>query len=159
VEFAPWNGQAGLAWLVPVSFFVWYFLTPLGPERLPFVVASRAFDIDWHLRPRQQGTGFCFDASGLWIHAGLRRPINPEICLSQIAGPLAAAIPGVAGDHRGIEAGLACEEVFFTQMVVGKQRVGKVYSATDAAGHTTTVIECPPGYCFQRFDGDCPAEC
>lgn len=136
---------AGLAWLIPAFCVVEIYGTPLGPEKLHFAVGDRAFDIDWHLRPRPALKGFCFDASGQGLYADSRyMPPNPEICVSEIEASLVATIPSVAGERRWIEAGLNCEDV----LVSG----GRICSAADAAGRTATLIECSHSDCLHHFD-------
>jgi hypothetical protein len=84
---------AGLAWLIPALFVVGIYLTPLGPDKFHFAVGDQAFDVDWHLNPRAafRADGFCFDTSSLQLYAGSRRrPLNQEICVTKIDGPLVA---------------------------------------------------------------------
>ncbi len=136
-------GLVALAWTIPAGFAVDVFLTPVGTERVHFSVGDRDLWVDWRLKPYQFQAQLCFAAGGLY--AGLHFTTNDNVCLSKAASALVPEAATV-GDNRLMEAGLKCGDALFSG------RPGKVCFENDAAGRTTTLIRCPPGYCNLQFD-------
>jgi hypothetical protein len=145
---------AAASWLIPLSFSVAYFETPLGPENIRFKVADQSVVLDWHLSPRSEKAGFSFDAAkrGPYESRG-RRQFNRRIYISETREALSPLWPSPIGSsgeikRQWIQAGLRCEE----REVERKPR--QLCTALDDIGQTTTLVECRPGYCFHRFDHD-----
>lgn len=139
-------------WLIPLSFSVFYFATPLGPEKIRFVVADQTFVLDWHLDPRSEEAGFSFEAAKRGSDESWgRHQINRRLYISDMGKALSPLWPIPSGRESGrqwIEAGLTCEE----QGIEDKFR--RICVAGDGAGRTATLIDCRRGYCFHRFDHD-----
>jgi hypothetical protein len=125
------------------GFAVDAFLTPVGAERVHFSVGDREFWVDWRQKPYQFREQLCFAPTGLYV--GLHFTTNPDVCISKAASALAPDDAAV-GDTELTAAGLKCRDAMFSG------RAGKSCFGNDAAGRTTTLIQCPPGYCSLRFD-------
>jgi hypothetical protein len=140
----------GAALSTPLAFALWYAATPLGPESPTFTFAGSTFAIDWRRQPRLEKGTFNFEAKGdgPYAFAGRGMP-NHSLAVSEDIASIDALTANYTWvDDPAPRDGLSCRRGHYS----GRPReVDDVCVGQGEDGKTTTVVLCPPGFCFAAF--------
>jgi hypothetical protein len=135
---------------MPLSFGVWFRLTPVGPINPSFTLGDRTFSLDWRLEPRLSGKdefSFIAEKSGPWRIG--RPPGNTSITISTDLAWLDRLDEGYSWERGPYEKqGLSCRDGRFERRPYD---LAVVCEAKAADGHVLSHVMCELGYCSHHF--------